>query len=106
MRSDSRRVLTRLSILLCVMPGLPGCAGGPVIETTLSACSSLLPDEWAKGVSGADLPQGDTVADWIAFGDAQTGRLDVSNDRYAAAVGIVQRCEERDAKAVKRRGLF
>ncbi|KPL67397.1 hypothetical protein SZ64_04320 [Erythrobacter sp. SG61-1L] len=51
---------------------------------------------------GADLPQGETVGDWIAFGDAQTGQLDKANDRYRAAVGIVERCEERDREAVKR----
>lgn len=67
-----------------------------------SACSTLLPDEWRKGVDGAPLPDGDTVGDWIAFGDAQTGQLDKANDRYKAAVGIVARCEERDRAAVKR----
>lgn len=50
---------------------------------------------------GAPLPEGDTVGDWIAFADAQTGQLDKSNDRYRAAVGIVERCEERDREAVK-----
>lgn len=67
-----------------------------------SACSSLLPTEWRAGVPGAELPQGDTVGEWVAFGDAQTGQLDKSNDRYTAAVGIVERCEERDAEAVRR----
>ena len=51
---------------------------------------------------GAPLPNGETVGDWIAFADAQTGQLDKSNDRYTAAVGIVERCEERDAEAVRR----
>lgn len=67
-----------------------------------SACSTLLPDDWRAGVAGADLPSGDTVGDWIAFGDAQTGQLDKANDRYRAAVGIVERCEERDREAVRR----
>jgi hypothetical protein len=37
-----------------------------------------------------------------------TGKLDVANDRTVSAIGIVERCEERDAKAVKRarRGFF
>ena len=71
--------------------------------TTQSAgCSSLLPAEWAKGVAGAPLPEGDTVGDWIAFGDAQTGKLDQANERTKAAIGIVERCEARDAAAVKR----
>lgn len=67
-----------------------------------SACSSLLPSEWREGVPGADLPQGSTVGEWIAFADAQTGQLDKANDRTKAAIGIVERCEERDREAVKR----
>jgi len=53
-------------------------------------------------VPGTELPGGSTVGDWIAFADAQTGQLDKSNDRYSAAVGIVERCEARDQEAVKR----
>lgn len=67
-----------------------------------SACSSLLPDEWREPVPGAPLPEGSTVGDWIAFGDAQTGQLDKANDRTGAAIGIVARCEARDREAVKR----
>ena len=67
-----------------------------------SACSSLLPSEWREGVPGAALPEGSTVGDWIAFADAQTGQLDKANDRTSAAIGIVERCEERDRAAVKR----
>jgi hypothetical protein len=79
-----------------------GCAGAPSIVSAPSACSTLLPTEWRAGVRGADLPQGDTVGEWIAFADAQTGQLDKANDRYSAAVGIVERCEARDREAVKR----
>jgi len=59
-------------------------------------------------VPGADLPDGNTVGDWIAFGDAQTGRLDQANERTKASIGIVERCEARDAAAVKKagRGFF
>ena len=67
-----------------------------------SACSSLLPSEWREGVPGADLPLGSTVGDWIAYADAQTGQLDKANDRTRAAIGIVERCEERDRAAVKK----
>jgi hypothetical protein len=48
------------------------------------------------------LPVGSTVGDWIAFADAQTAQLDKANDRTRAAIGIVERCEERDAEAVKK----
>lgn len=50
---------------------------------------------------GAELPQGNSVGDWVAFADRQTGQLDKANDRYAAAAGIVARCEERDRRAVE-----
>jgi hypothetical protein len=71
-----------------------------------SACSSLLPAEWREGVAGAELPPfgplGSTVGDWIAFADAQTGQLDKANERTAAAIGIVERCEARDREAVSK----
>lgn len=67
-----------------------------------AGCSSLVPDEWKKGVAGAPLPDGNTVGDWIAFGDAQTGKLDIANDRTVSAVGIIARCESRDEKAIEK----
>ena len=48
------------------------------------------------------MPQGNIVADWVAFGDAQTGQLDKANGRIADALAIIGRCEARDAAAVKR----
>lgn len=67
-----------------------------------SACSTLIPDSWRLGVEGAVLPAGDTVGDWIAFADAQTGKLDMANGRTADSIAIVERCEERDRRAVDR----
>lgn len=68
----------------------------------------MLPEEWRKGVPSADLENGGaSVGDWIKFADAQTGQLDKANERYGAAVGVIQRCEARDAAAVKNaRGGF
>lgn len=67
-----------------------------------AGCSGLIPPEWRSGVDGAELPDGDQVGDWIAFGDAQTARLDQANGRTRDAIGIVERCEVRDAAAVAR----
>jgi hypothetical protein len=53
-------------------------------------------------VPGAPLPEGETVGELAAFADAQTGQLDKANDRYGAAVGIIERCEERDRTAIQR----
>lgn len=68
-----------------------------------AGCAALLPAEWKEGVPGAELPpdQAD-VGDWIGFADAQTSRLDMANDRTRSAIGIVERCEERDREAVAR----
>lgn len=95
------------SILPSAMLALTGCAGGPPIVTTSGAgCATLLPDEWRDGVAAAPLPDGVTIGDWIAFADAQTGKLDEANGRTRDAIGIVERCEARDTAAVKnaRRG--
>lgn len=78
--------------------------------TTQSAgCSSLIPNEWKTAVVAPDLPNGNTVGDWEVFADAVTGKLDIANDRTVSAIGIVERCEARDAAAVKqatKRHLF
>lgn len=92
-------------LLLPLLLATPGCApfvGGPVISATPSACSSLIPDSWRKPVDGAPLPFGDVVGDWIAFADAQTGKLDIASGRIADVLSIIERCEERDRAAVKR----
>jgi hypothetical protein len=102
MRSGARMARTRLLILLPMTLGVVSCAGAPVIVASPSACSTLLPSEWLKGVPPAPLPEGRTVGDYMVFGDAQTAQLEKANDRYGAAVGIVSRCEARDAAAVKR----
>ena len=90
-------------ILLCAMPALAGCAAGPPIVTVSGAgCAALLPIEWRAGVIPAPLPDGVTVGDWVAFADAQTGKLDEANGRTRDAIGIVERCEARDADAVNK----
>lgn len=88
----------RISLALLL---LTGCAG-PTVLATPNSCSSLLPPDWKQGVAGARLPPGDSVGDWIAFGDAQTGKLDQANGRTKDAIGIIERCEARDAAAVRR----
>jgi len=67
-----------------------------------AGCAVLLPNEWRAGVTPAPLPEGATVGDWVAFADAQTGKLDDANGRTRDAIGIVERCEARDAAAVKK----
>lgn len=112
MRSTRPRALLTLSILTLALPGCTLFAPArPIVNATPSACSSLLPAEWKNGVPSADLDNGgSSVGDWIKFGDAQTGQLDKANERYVAGIGIVERCEERDRKAVeaatRKKGIF
>lgn len=89
-------------MLVALILLLTACAGTPVVTAMPNSCATLLPQEWKQGVPGAPLPDGDTVGDWIAFADQQTGKLDVANDRTKSAIGIVERCEARDALTVKR----
>lgn len=64
-------------------------------------CSDLVAS-WMKPVEGADLPAANTVGDWEVFGDQQTGKLDMANDRIINGQATIKRCEERDAAAVKK----
>lgn len=104
-----RTVQMLRSIPLFGMLACGACVSGPPIVTAEGvSCSSLLPEEWKTGVAGADLPDGNVLADWIVFGDQQTGKLDQANGRTKDTIEIVQRCEARDAAAVKKatRGFF
>lgn len=58
-----------------------------------------MPDEWRKGVPSAPLPADKTVGGLAAFGDAQTGQLDIANSRFSDADQIQQTCEDLLAKA-------
>lgn len=102
MRSRTPMARVRLLLPLCAMLASTACVGAPPILATPGACSGLLPDSWRQPVPGAPLPAGETVGDWIAFADAQTAQLDKANGRTADAIGIVERCEARDAAALKR----
>ncbi len=81
---------------------LAGCASAPVVVATPTSCSALLPASWKEGVSPPPMPADDTAGSWIQFGDAAIGKLDQANGRTLDAIGIVERCEARDAVAVKR----
>ena len=102
MKSRMPRAATSLSILLCAMLALTACVGAPPIVTSRSACAALLPPEWRTPVPGAPLPSGETVGNWIQFGDAQTAQLDKANDRTMSAIGIVERCEARDRALIEK----
>jgi hypothetical protein len=106
----TRPPLIMISAMLALSLG--GCAlfqGRPVVTAQPNDCSSLIPESWKQGVEGVPLPGLDAVVGevWAAL-DGQTGRLDQANGRTADTIGIIERCEERDRKAIERstQGFF
>lgn len=84
-----------------------GCVGSPVIYAASTPCSSLVPADWRKGVEHAPAPaeSPDTLGQlkaWIGFGTAEAGQVEKANGRTADTIGIVERCEARDAQAVQK----
>lgn len=96
------KVPMRAWLILPTMLALQACVGGASIVATPAACLAFIPESWRLPVEGAPLPSGQTVGDWIAFGDAQTGRLDIANGRLADSYHIVGECERLNNEAVKR----
>ena len=89
---------------LCAMLVLPACVSAPLsVGARPVSCAALLPPEWKNGVEAPEFSgNGNVIGDWVAYADAVTGKLDVANDRTVSAIGIIERCETRDAEAVKR----
>jgi hypothetical protein len=99
---------TRLAMLATAGFALfaSGCA--TVTPNAALNCAALIGPTLRADVPGADLPIGNTVGDWVAFGDAQTGKLEDANGRRAAVVEIVDRCQAEQARLTRPRflGLF
>lgn len=66
-----------------------------------AACSSLVPDSWKEGVPPPPLPEANVAADLSVFADALIGVIGVANARTRDAIDIIERCERRDAEAVR-----
>jgi hypothetical protein len=108
----------RLMLVASLMLAVAACVGSPVIVATPSACSTLLPDEWKKGVEHAPTPDAapakpsdqtgliawtlNELKKWTGFGVDEASRVDQANGRTKDAIGIVERCESRDAAAQKK----
>jgi len=102
LKSSLRPALALLSAL-SLMPVLSACAGGLRTTTILAAvsCGPLVPESLRRDVPGADLPTDDTAGAWVAFADAQTGRLDIANANKTAVVEIVDACD-RQQEAIRK----
>ena len=82
-----------------------GCVSNSILAAK-SDCSQLVPSSWRAGVASAPPPARETdelelLKEWIGFGVAQTGQLEIANSRTADAIGIIERCEERDQQAIE-----
>lgn len=58
----------------------------------LACMKPLLSSDLASTVSSAPLPAEGTVASWVSFADAQTGRLDVANLRLRTFQSVADTC--------------
>ncbi len=101
------RLIKRILCAVLMPLAVTGCVTSPPIYASKSPCSDLLPSAWRSGVPHAPPPgkanDALTIArEWTKFAVAQTGQLKKANERYEAAVGIVERCEERDKEAIDR----
>lgn len=115
---------SRLMLAGSLMLAVAACAGSPVIVASPSACSTLLPSEWRRGVEHAPTPEAapakpadqsgviawtlNELKKWTGFGVDEASRVDQANGRTVDSIGIIERCEARDKAAVKRgtRGFF
>lgn len=103
-KTQIKRLGTLASVAFALF--VTGCA--TVTPRAALDCGALIGPTLRADVSGADLPVGNTVGDWVAFGDAQTGKLDDANGRRSAVVEIVDRCQAEQARLSRPRffGLF
>lgn len=62
-------------------------------------CGSRVPPQLRADVGPAEPPADNSVGEWVAFGDAQTGRLQVANERKATVLWIYDACEAEEKKA-------
>lgn len=97
---------TRTMALALTGLALTGCAGSRVVVPARSACSSLVSQDWRKGVEQAPAPVDagndlDRLKAWIAFGVDQSTRLDAANGRTKDAIELIERCERRDFEAIQ-----
>lgn len=92
--------MRRLLLLALLMLG--GCQTFVETNRPASACSDLVPEEWAKGVDHATYPPPTAdQGDWVAYANEEYGNVDDANGREKQTLTIVARCEAHDAALVK-----
>lgn len=99
--------VTRVLALMSIALAAQGCVGSRVIVPPKSACSTLVPESWEKGVGSAGFPAAgstdlERLKSWTEFAVEQTARLMSSDGRLKDTIGIIRRCEERDMLALEK----
>src|SRR6478609_7180916 len=102
MRRTLLKPLALLATLACALSAA-GCS--TVTVSGALNCSALIGPALRADVPAADLPAGNTVGEWVAFGDAQTGKLEDANGRRAAVVEIVDNCQREQERLGRRKFL-
>jgi hypothetical protein len=114
-----KRSAARLTLLAPIALAVTACVQSPPIFAEIPDCSSLVPQGWRDGVGHAAkpavaaAPRDDSLAEqlrhatdslkaWIGFGAAEAGQVEKADDRLTSALGIIERCEARDAAAIRR----
>lgn len=92
--------------LLLALPALlvlPACAGGVRYTATpvILDCAGRIPPLLRADVPSAPPPADNSVGQWVAFADGQTGALDKANEHKGAVVWIVDRCQAEALAAAK-----
>lgn len=103
MTSSPRRT-PALLLALPAMLVLPACAAVPSTVTIPVAldCAGRIPPQLRAEVAPAAPPADNSIGQWVAFGDAQTGRLETANDRRATMLWILEACETEERAAAAR----
>lgn len=93
-----------LALALLVTLACAACAGVPSTVTIPVAldCAGRIPPQLRADVSPAEPPADNSVGEWVAFGDAQTGRLQVANDRKGTLLWILDACEAEEKAAAEK----
>jgi len=112
--------MKRLTILPLLSACLAGCITSPPVITDKAPCSGLIPSQLKDAVPGASLPQLPEKPDadrnteaytawveqitdrWRVFGIAQTAAKRQEFEEKQAIIEGQERCEKRDAEAIKR----
>lgn len=90
-----------VKLLLLIGIASPGAACASYrVSTPAEGCSVLAAPVLARVTPHAPLgASGDSLLDWQLYGAAETGQLNIANRDKADGLSIIQKCEERDARA-------